>query len=317
MNRLCRLLGIKVPIILGGMGNISNAALAAAVSEAGGLGTIGAGIRTPEEVEKLILEVKERTIQPFALNIPIMVSPFTKEIAELAVNHQVPVVSLSAGNPEKLIPFFHKHHIKVMVVVGSVKHGLKAMEAGADCIVGEGYEAAGINSPFESTTLTLIPQLVDAVSIPVLAAGGIADGRGLAAAFALGAEGVQMGTRFIAAMEAPFSKAYKEKVLSASDVSTTVVGRSKGRIRRVLKGPYVERLLELESQGITDQDFNALTSEDAHCKGALDGNDQQGFMNSGQVAGLIKSEETVQDIIDGMMQDAREVIGKISKSFLA
>ena len=235
MKTIYNLLDIQWPIIQGGMGNISNAPLTSAISEAGGLGTIGVGTRTPEEVQEIILEVKEKTNKPFALNIPITVTNYLKEMLDLAITHQIPVVSLSAGNPGPYIPFLHEHGIKVIVVVASVKHAQKAEKAGADLLVAEGYEAAGINSDLEITTFSLIPQIANAVSIPVVAAGGIADGRGLAAALALGASGVQMGIRFIATQEAPMHASYKQMLVDASDTETVIFGRTVGKVRRILK----------------------------------------------------------------------------------
>ena len=167
----------------------------------------------PDEIEKIIFETKEITHQPFAINIALTVNPYDPELIELAIKHQIPVVSLSAGNPAPIIPILHQHGIKVVVVVASVKHAQKAEAAGADLLVAEGFEAAGINSSLELTTFTLIPQITNTVSIPVIAAGGIGDGKGLAAALMLGASGVQMGTRFIATKEAPLHDNYKEKLL--------------------------------------------------------------------------------------------------------
>lgn len=210
MIYVCKLLGISYPIIQGGMGNISNAQLTAAVSEAGGLGTIGCGTMTPKEVEQIILETKEITEKRFAINIAINVSPFVEELIELVIKHEVPIVSLSAGNPAPYIPILQANGIKVMTVVASVKQALKSEQAGADMIVGEGFEAAGINSSLELTTFTLIPQLVKHVRIPVIAAGGIGDGKGLAAALSLGASGVQLGTRLVATKDAPFHEMYKK-----------------------------------------------------------------------------------------------------------
>jgi enoyl-[acyl-carrier protein] reductase II len=305
VHRLTDYLNIQYPILQGGMGNISNAPLTAAVSEAGGLGTIGVGTMTPEEVEKIILETKALTSKQFALNIPISVTPYLKEMLMLLLKHKIQVVSLSAGNPSPYIENLHKNGIKVIAVVASVKHALKAEAAGVDILVAEGYEAAGINSPFELTTMTLIPQIVDAVHIPVVGAGGIADGRGLAAAICLGASGVQMGTRLIATKEAPFHTNYKEKILFADDTSTVIVGRSVGKIRRVLQAPYTGKLLEYEKNGMTDEEYLALTSEDLHKRGALDGNDQEGFMNAGQIVGMVSTIPTVKELMEGMMGEAR------------
>ncbi|PAE26545.1 nitronate monooxygenase [Bacillus sp. 7894-2] len=313
MNRLTDILNIKYPIIQGGMGNISNAILTAAVSEAGGLGTIGAGTMPPEEVEKIIVETKSLTDKPFAVNIALSVSPYVKEILSLIIKHKIPAVSLSAGNPAPFISKLHENGVKVITVAASVRQALKAEAAGADIIAAEGYEAAGINSVLETTTLVLIPQIIGQVSVPVVAAGGIGDGKGLAAMLALGASGVQMGTRFIATKEAPFHPEYKKKIIEASDHETLIVGRSVGRIRRVLSTGYANKLLDYEKQGISLDEFNKLTSEDYHKVGAISGNGEEGFMNSGQIAGLICDLPSVKELLEKMIEDADFQLQKAMK----
>ncbi|MBH9967601.1 NAD(P)H-dependent flavin oxidoreductase [[Bacillus] enclensis] len=311
MNNLTEILNIDVPILQGGMGNISNAPLTAAVSEAGALGTIGVGTMDADEVESIIIETKNLTTKPFALNIPIAITPHLQEMVRLVVKHGVPVVSLSAGNPTPLIPYFHEHGVKVICVVASKKQAVKAEQAGADIIVGEGYEAAGINSNLETTTLALIPQLVDAVSIPVAAAGGIGDGRGLASMLALGASGVQMGTRLIATKEAPFHENYKTALLDAKDDSTVIVGRSVGKVRRVMKAPYSAELLQKEKEGVPAEEFGRLTSEDFHRIGALEGKLDRGFINGGQISGLVSDIPTVKELIEKMMRDAEGIFTRL------
>lgn len=313
MNRLTDLLNIKYPIIQGGMGNISNAILTAAVSEAGGLGTIGAGTMPPEEVERIIAETMSLTDKPFAVNVALSVSPYVKEILSLVIKHKVPAVSLSAGNPAPFIPKLHENGVKVITVAASVRQAMKAEAAGADIIAAEGYEAAGINSALETTTLVLIPQIIGNVAVPVVAAGGIGDGKGLAAMLALGASGVQMGTRFIATKEAPFHPEYKKKIIEASDHETLIVGRSVGRIRRVLSTGYANKLLGYEKQGIPIDEFNKLTSEDYHKIGAINGNGDEGFMNSGQIAGLISDLPSVKELLDKMIEDADLQLQKAKK----
>lgn len=312
MNILCKRLGITFPIIQGGMGNISNAPLTAAVSEAGALGTIGAGTMSAEEVEQIIVDVKGLTMKSFCLNIPISVQPHLKEVVALVEKQEIPVVSLSAGNPAPFIKHFHSIGVKVICVVATVKQGLKAEAAGADVIVGEGYEAAGINSNFETTTLTLIPQLVDAVSIPVVAAGGIADGRGHLAMLALGAQGVQMGTRFVATKEAQVHEVYKRVIVESGDTDTVVVGRSVGRVRRLLNTDYAQKLLLMEKQGIGLEEFNQLTGESHHITGAVNGNLKEGHVNGGQIAGMINDLPTVDELIKRMMEEAKTAYRKIS-----
>ncbi|WP_404450441.1 nitronate monooxygenase [Sutcliffiella horikoshii] len=310
MNKLQQILKINVPIIQGGMGNISNAPLTAAVSNAGGLGTIGAGTMEPEQVEDIIKKTKEFTEKPFAMNVALSVSPYTKEILKLIMKHHVPVVSLSAGNPAPYIPKLKENGITVICVVASPKQAKKAEGAGADIIVAEGYEAAGINSNLETTTMTLIPQVVEAVSIPVVAAGGIGDGKGLAAAIALGASGVQMGTRLIATKEAPFHSHYKNSILAADDLGTVIVGRSVGRVRRVLRTPYADLLLQKEQEGITLEEFNLLTTEDHHIKGAVEGELEQGFINGGQISSIIKTIPSVCELFEEMVKEAKERLQK-------
>jgi enoyl-[acyl-carrier protein] reductase II len=312
MNNLTEILNIEVPILQGGMGNISNAPLTAAVSEAGALGTIGVGTMDVDEVERIIIETKNLTTKPFALNIPVAITPYLKEMVRLVVKHKVPAVSLSAGNPAPLIPYFHEHGVKVICVVASKKQAVKAEQAGADVIVGEGYEAAGINSNLETTTLALIPQLVDAVNVPVAAAGGIGDGRGLASMLALGASGVQMGTRLIATKEAPFHENYKTALLNAKDDGTVIVGRSVGKVRRVMKASYSEELLQKEKDGIQAEEFGRLTSEDFHRIGALEGKLDRGFINGGQISGLVSDIPTVKELIEKMMSDAEGIFMRLS-----
>lgn len=304
MTYVCEMLKIHYPIIQGGMGNISNAQLTAAVSEAGGLGTIGCGTMTPDEVETIILETKKLTEKNFAINIAINVSPYTSQLVDLVIKHHIPVVSLSAGNPVPYIPVLQEHGVTVIALVASVKHAQKAEAAGANILVAEGYEAAGINSDLELTTLTLIPQIVKNVQVPVIAAGGIGDGKGLAAAFMLGASGVQLGTRLIATQEAPFHDVYKQNLVSASDTETVIIGRSVGRTRRILKTPYSAKLNELEKEGMSLDQYNELTSEKHHVQGAMQGDMENGFINSGQIAGLIDDIPTVKELFDGMMNEA-------------
>lgn len=312
MNKLIDILNITLPIIQGGMGNISNAPLAAAVSNAGGLGTIGAGTMNPEKVEKIILQTKQLTNKPFAVNVALSVSPYTKEILGLIIKHGVQTVSLSAGNPAPFLPKLKEHGVKVICVVASPKQAVKAENAGADVIVAEGYEAAGINSNLETTTFTLIPQIASKVTVPIAAAGGIGNGKGLAAALALGASGVQMGTRLIATKEAPFHEEYKNTLLAADDQGTVIVGRSVGRVRRVLKTPYSDYLLEKEAIGITLEDFNRLTTEEHHKLGALHGELSKGFINGGQISSIISDIPSVEDLFACMMKDAKEELKRAS-----
>ena len=313
MKYVCEMLQINYPIIQGGMGNISNAQLTSAVSEAGGLGTIGCGTMTPDEVEQIILQTKKLTDKNFAINIAINVSPYTKELIDLVIKYLIPIVSLSAGNPVPFIPTLHENGVKVIVLVASVKHAQKAEAAGADILVAEGFEAAGINSSLELTTFTLIPQIVKNVKLPVIAAGGIGDGKGLAAALMLGASGVQIGTRLIATKEAPFHDNYKQSLVNASDTETIIVGRSVGMLRRMLKTPYSMKLEENEREGMTLVQYGEMTTENKHVMGAVEGDLENGFINSGQIAGLIDEIPSVKDLFEKMMKDANLQMCKTSR----
>ncbi|MBM7095932.1 nitronate monooxygenase [Bacillus sp. H-16] len=314
MNRLTDLLHIDCPIIQGGMGNISHAELTAAISEAGGLGTFGVGTFSTDHVRTELARMKELTDRPFCVNIPIRVQPDVKEMLRLILDFNVPAVSLSAGNPKPLVPVLKEAGVTVMVVTASVKQAVKAAEAGADVVIAEGYEAAGINSNDETTTMTLIPQIADAVSVPVVAAGGIGDGRGLAAALCLGAEGVQMGTRFIATKEALVHEAYKKKLLESTDVDTIIVGRSVGKIRRLVKTPYASLLAEVEKEGTTLEEFDTIADEASHIRGALEGKLAKGHINGGQIAGLIRDVPTVKELLNLMMAQYRTVIEGINQN---
>ena len=310
MFPICELFNIRYPLIQGGMGNISHAALTAAVSNAGGLGTLGCGTLSVDEVASRIQETRTLTEQPFALNIAIRVSPYTEALIDLAIAEKIPVVSLSAGNPAPYIERLQAAGIKTIAVVASVKQAVKAEQAGADVLVAEGVEAAGINSPLELTTLTLIPQLVDRVKIPVLAAGGIGDGRGLAAVLLLGAAGVQLGTRLIATEDAKVHPVYKSRLTDATDTDTRIIGRSVGFVRRVLDGPYVEQLTAKTPAAFLDQ-----TNESYHITGALEGDEEKGYVNAGLVAGLIRDVPTVAELFTRMMEEAEEQLKRTTARF--
>lgn len=315
MNSVSKLLSIRYPIIQGGMGNISHATLTAAVSEAGGLGTIGTGTMTPREVEAIIIETRRKTSAPFAVHIDFKLNPYVSDLADIVLKHRIPVVSLSEGNHEDYISIFHQHGIKVMAEASSVKEAQIAEEAGADLLIAEGFEAAGINSSHEMTTFTLIPQITKAVSIPVIAAGGIGDGKGLAAAFILGAAGVQLGTRLIATQESRFSEAFKEKLVQAGDLDTQIIGRSVGRVKRVLNTNYAKKILQAEQKGISIDEFNLMTSEDKHMKAAIWGDIDNSLINSGQVAGLITNIPTVKELFLSMIEEAEAKIFAAARNF--
>lgn len=301
---LCEILNIKYPILQGGMAWVADSSLAAAVSNAGGLGIIAAGNAPVEYVREEIRKAKEKTDKPFGVNI-MLLSPFADEIAQLVCDEGVKVVTTGAGNPGKYIEKWKSHGIKVIPVVASVALAKRMERTGADAIVVEGCEAGGHIG--ELTTIVLVPQVVDAVNIPVIAAGGIGDGRGVAAAFMLGASGVQLGTRFLVATECTVHDNYKKKVIDSKDIDTVVTGRFTGHPVRVIRNKLSRKFTVLEKEGISEEEFNNLgagTLRKAVKEGDIDG----GSIMAGQIAGLIKKEGSCQEIIEGLFKEAKEVI---------
>ncbi|GAA0379440.1 NAD(P)H-dependent flavin oxidoreductase [Bacillus horti] len=310
-------LNIQKPIIQGGMGNISPVELCVAVTQAGGLGQIGAGTLSVDELKQKI-EMVQNHLQPnasFGVNIPLNVHPQLQDVIQLVIEKQVPIVSLSAGNPKPFIAELKERGRKVMVVVATVEQGKKAESCGADVVIGEGFEAAGKNSPKELTTLALIPQLTKALQIPVVAAGGIADGQGLLAAFAMGAAGVQLGTRLVMTKEATLHERYKDAILNASDEDTIVLGRSYGFVTRLLHTPYAKSLLQREKQGIRIEDLLSALDEKSHRLGAQDGELDQGHVNAGQISGFIDSIPSVRELFEDMELVARRRLEEIRSDF--
>lgn len=299
-SRVPGILGIEYPILQGGMIWVSDARLAAAVSEAGGLGVIGAGGMPPETVEEEIRKTRELTSKPFGVNIPIL-SPFGEGVFETAARLGVPVLTTSAGNPMAFTARAKEAGMKVVHVVSNVRMARKAQEAGVDVIVAEGYEAGGHNGFDELTTMALVPQVVDAVEVPVVAAGGIADARGMVAAFALGAEGVQLGTRFLASTESPAHPRYKELILSAGDCSTVITGRAFGPVR-VLRNKLAEMILQAEREGMPPEKMQEMIGSGRSVKACLEGDLDEGSFMSGQVAGMIRELKSVREIIAELVE---------------
>ncbi|HOX28185.1 MAG TPA: nitronate monooxygenase, partial [bacterium] len=252
-NRLCKLLGIKYPIIQGGMVWVSNWRLASACSDAGVLGTIGAGSMTVDLLRHNIEKMRETTSAPFAVNIP-MLRPDAAELGKTALDMGVKIFITSAGNPANIVPLLKRDDTVLIHVIPSVRGAIKARKEGVDAVVCEGYEAGGHNSPLEITTLALTPQIADAVDIPVIAAGGIADGRGLAAVMALGADGAQIGTRFIATTECQAHENYKKLLVDAADSDTCIIGR-KLSLLRVVRNDFAKRMEDAERNGADDKEL--------------------------------------------------------------
>jgi len=306
---ICDLFGIEHPIIQGGMAWAGTAELVSAVSNAGGLGIIGTGNYEPDWVRQQIHLTRQRTSKPFGVNI-LLTSPFAKQIIEVVLEEKVAVVTTGIGSPETYIPQLKQAGIKVMPVVSSVALARRLERAGADAIVAEGMESGGHIG--ETTTLVLVPQVADSVQIPVVAAGGIADGRGLAAALALGAQGVQMGTRFICSDECIAHPKYKEKILKASDQSTVVTGRSTERPTRCLQNKLTRQFLALEKAGTTKEELD-LFGRGRVRLGVIEGDIDEGSLLSGQIAGLIKEIKPVKVIIEGMVAEAEVIIKNAEK----
>jgi len=306
---ICNLFGIKHPIIQGGMVHLGTAELVSAVSNAGGLGIIGSGNSEPEWVRQQIHLTRQRTNKPFGVNI-LLISPFAKQVIELVLEEKVAVVTTGAGNPGVYIPQFKQAGIKVMPVVASVALAKRLERVGADAIVAEGMESGGEIG--ETTTIVLIPQVVDSVQIPVVAAGGIGDGRGLAAALALGAQGVQMGTRFVCSEECIAHPRYKEKILKARDRSTMITGQSIGNAMRCLQNKLTRQFLALEKAGTSREELD-LFGQGRVYLGLIEGNVDEGSLLSGQIAGLIKEIKPVRVIIEEMVAEAEAIIKTAQK----
>ena len=303
-TRITELLQIEYPIIQGGMAWVAEHHLAAAVSEAGGFGLIGAASAPAEIVREEIRKAKALTDKPFGVNI-MLLNPNSEEVAKVVVEEGVKAVTTGAGNPEKFIPMFKEAGIKVIPVVASVAMAKRMERYGADAVVAEGMEAGGhIGS---QTTMALIPQVVDAVDIPVIAAGGIGDGRGFAAVTMLGAEAVQMGTRFVVADESIVHDNYKDRIVKAKDIDTVVTGLSTGHPIRVLRNQMTKEYLKLEESGAPFEELEKLTLG-ALRKAVMDGDIKNGSVMAGQIAGLVRKRQSCKEIIEEIMREAESLL---------
>ena len=303
-TEITELLGIEEPIIQGGMAWVAEYHLAAAVSEAGGFGIIGAASAPPEVVREQIHKVRELTDKPFGVNVMLM-SPGAAEVAKVAAEEKVKAVTTGAGNPAAYMEMWKDAGIRVIPVVASVAMARMMEKAGADAVVAEGTESGGhIGS---ATTMTLVPQVADAVKIPVIAAGGIGDGRGFAAALMLGAKAVQMGTRFIVAKESIVHANYKERVIKAKDIDSEVTGRSTGHPIRVLRNKMTREYLRMEAEGVGLEELEMLTLGSLR-KAVMEGDVVNGSIMAGQVAGMVKKEQTRREIIEEIMAEAEKLL---------
>ncbi len=305
-NPICKMLGITYPIFQGGMAWIGTAELASAVSNAGGLGIIGAGHMPPDVLRAEIQKCKGWTNKPFGVNIMLM-SPFVKEVMQVVLDERVPVVTTGAGNPGEYVPALKEIGSKVIPVVASVALAKRLVRGGADAVIAEGTESGGHIG--EITTMALVPQVVDAVDVPVIAAGGIADSRGMAAAFALGAKAIQMGSRFVVSEECIAHPNYKEMVLKAKDRSTVVTGRSLGHPARVLQNKLSHKYEEMEAAGASKEELEQLGVGSLH-RATHEGDVQNGSVMIGEISGMLSDIKPVKTIIE-------DIVNGLSSTFAA
>ena len=303
-TRLTEILGLKYPVIQGGMAWVAESHLASAVSEASGLGLIAAASAPAEWVREQIREVRKHTNCPFGVNI-MMISPNADDVAKIVVEEKVPVVTTGAGTPEKYMAMWKEAGIKVIPVVASVAMAKRMERCGADAIVAEGTEAGGHIG--ENTTMVLVPQIVDSVQIPVIAAGGIADGRGMAAAFMLGAEGIQMGTRFVATVEAEVHETYKQCITKSKDIDSRVTGRATGHPVRALRNKMTTEYIRLEKEGASFEELEHLTLGSLR-KAVVDGDVKEGSVMAGQIAGLIADIKPCKEAIESIVSQAEALL---------
>ncbi len=308
MKSICEILNIKYPIFQGAMAWVSESSLASAVSNAGGLGIIAGGNAPGEVIREEIRKMKTLTDKPFAVNI-MLLSPYVEEVVKVVCEEKVSVVTTGAGNPAKYMELFKENDVKVIPVVPSVTLAKRMQKIGASAVICEGCEAGGHIG--KTTTMALVPQVVDAVTIPVIAAGGIADGRGMAASFMLGASGIQIGTRFLVAKECVIHQKYKDKVIKASDIDTVTTGQITGHPVRVLRNKLSREYEKVEKEEYAKEkpDLERIESFGAGAlKKAVEGDVDYGSLMSGQIAGLVKKEQTSKEIIEEIYSEFSSLI---------
>jgi enoyl-[acyl-carrier protein] reductase II len=308
-NRITELLGIDLPIIQAGMIWCSGWRLAAAVSKKGGLGIIGSGSMYPEVLKEHIQKLKVATDKPFAVNVPL-IYPNIEDHISIIIEEKVPIVFSSAGNPRQWTPMLKENGIKVVHVVSSKKFALKAEAAGVDAVVAEGFEAGGHNGREETTTLVLIPEVADALSIPVIAAGGIGSGRAMAAVFALGAEGVQIGSRFVCSAESSAHAAFKQKVVETSEGETILTLKELTPVR-LIKNPFYKSIAEACERDAGLDELKALLGRGRAKKGMFEGDLEEGELEIGQVSSHIKSIHTAAEIVDEIFNEFKQTLEKL------
>jgi enoyl-[acyl-carrier protein] reductase II len=305
-NRITKLLGIRHPIIQAGMVWVSGWKLASAVSNNGGLGLIGAGSMKPDLLCEHIAKCKTATNKPFGVNLPLLRKDIN-DLIDVLVQEKIKIVFSSAGHPGKYIGRLKENGMTIIHVVPNIKYGLKAESAGCDAVVGEGVEAGGHNGIDELTTFCLIPQLVDALKIPVIAAGGITDGRGIAAAFSLGAGGVQIGTRFAATVESSAHANYKRKIVESADTDTTLVLKKIG-LARLIKNEWSSLVKQAESNGASQDELKILLGSKRERMGIFEGDEASGMLEAGQGAGMIKEIINVEQLMKNLVSEFDNIV---------
>ena len=305
---LCKLLDIKYPIIQGGMAWLGTNELVSAVSNAGGLGVIGSGDAPPDWLRDQIILTREKTDKPFAVNI-LLLSPFLKENLQIILDKKVGIVTFGGGNPGTYIPALKEAGVKLLPVISSVALARRLERLGVDAIIAEGLESGGHVG--DTTTMSLLPQVVNSVKVPVIAAGGIADGSGLVAALALGAHGIQMGTRFICSEECIAHPKFKEQIIQAQDRATIVTGGSMGHPVRCLESKFTKQFMALEKSGASQEEMENF-GKGRLCSGVIQGNIDEGSLMAGQISGLIKDIKQVKAIIEDIMAEAEDIVGNLS-----
>jgi enoyl-[acyl-carrier protein] reductase II len=309
-TQITELLGIDYPIIQAGMVWVSGWKLASAVSNCGGLGLIGSGSMKPDLLREHIIKCRNATSKPFGVNIPLLRGD-ADELVKVTIEEGVKIVFTSAGHPKKYSQILKDNGIKLIHVVPNIKFGLKAQESGCDAVVGEGVEAGGHNGADQITTMSLIPQLVDALEIPVIAAGGIADGRGILAALSLGASGVQIGTRFAATVESSAHENYKRKILEAKDTDT-VLAFAKIGLMRMIKNNFAERAVQAEKEGWNEKKLKELLASKRERLGIFEGDEIEGAMEAGQGVGLINDIPTVDVLFNRLLQEYKSALKRVN-----
>ncbi|MBN2076826.1 MAG: DUF561 domain-containing protein [Dehalococcoidales bacterium] len=306
---ICDLFDIRYPVLQGGMAHIGTYELVSAVSNAGGLGIIGSGFYEPEWVRNQIRMTKQHTNRPFGLNIQ-MASPHVRQVVDVVIGEGVAIVTTGAGNPESYIAEIKHAGIKTVPVVNSPSAAQHMEKAGADAIIAEGTESGGHVG--ETTTMVLVPEVADSVKIPIIAAGGICDGRGMAAAMALGASGIQMGTRFVCSKECIAHQNYKHRIMEAVVPATVVTRKILGYPQRSLKNELTDRFVELEKAGISIEELEMFDRGRMYL-GLIEGDLQEGSLLAGQIAGRIKEEKSVKEILEETVAEAEMVISSLKK----